>query len=421
MADIDYKKSASESIDQYNSRIATARAANTPAPTNTSSSDASTNFMSQLQSKLLGQSDIISSENTNLENKITEAISTVQKGATANAASITSQYDREKGYAQEAGQSQYTSALEAQRGFAQNTAGLKQLASDTDKQLKDLEMRKQELIMQGNATAAGKVADLQFQAIQFHQQAQQQVFSNLLGMANFGLQQQAHQDAMSQFNRQMAFEETQASGAIALQYGLTPRPGENLQSLYARAVTDMGKNSPAALDIQSKITDIALHKAQTSAALASARANQPLSALDLESLASAYNSAGSAILGQVNNASDQAHIITLANQQQNASYAQAALADFHNGISKADAIQRVLSNPSIINKAGAVQSVNATYQNVTNPKRSGSSQPSAAGLSGTFPGRLPTGGLAGVQPYQPPTETQIAQSRATFGTPLGGF
>jgi len=253
-------------------------------PTNKTSSN---EFMSQLQKRILGQSDIISSENTALEGKINEAIKSTKEGAAAGSQAITSAFDRQIGYAKEAGQQQLTGALESQRGFAQNTAALRQLNETTDKQLNDLEQRKQELILQNNSQAAGQIAQMQMQAIQFRQQAQQQVFSNLLGMANFQLSAQAQQQQQNQFESRMQFDEQSAMSNIALQYGIEANPGETLTSLYSRASKDMGVDSPAALAIKQAKSSIDRNNAEIARIRTDIANSGKVSSVDLSMLASA--------------------------------------------------------------------------------------------------------------------------------------
>lgn len=266
-------------------------------------------FMQQLQQKLLGQSDIISSESTNLENKIGEAIKSVQSSNQSSAAAVTSSFDRQIADAQKTGQQNLTSALEGQRGFAQNTAALTQLKDQTDKQVKDLEQRKQELIAQGNANAASQVAALQLQAIQFHQQAQQQVFSNLLGMANFEQTRSYNQAQIDAQNRSQNFQESSQKAQIALQYGINAGPNDTLQDIVNRAKPFASKKQQLQLDqIQSEIDK---NRAQTQQAISDAQANKTLDAANIDALAQAYIN-NPAVLSLVKNPNSAAAILNKA-------------------------------------------------------------------------------------------------------------
>lgn len=347
MAEIDYTKGANESIDQYNTRIATARAANGSAAPQT----ADTSFVTQLQEKLLGQSDLISSENTNLENKINEAISSVREGAKASTGAVESAYNREKGYAQERGATQFTRALEEQRGFATNTAALRQIQEDTNKELKDLEQRKQELILQGQAAAAGQISQLQLQAVQFRQQAQQQVFSNLLGMSNFGLQIQQQRQQEIQFNRQQSFQESSAISNVALTYGLDVRPGDTLQSITTRAMPFASKKQQLELaQMQANINKINAEIAQarqgsfdgisTSAIAAAARSNPAL----LGALASKNPQQALQVQGEIDKMEQVDVQQTIAEADKN-------------GYGMNKTIEAIQNDPLIMNKGEAIKQV----------------------------------------------------------------
>lgn len=303
-------------------------------------------FTEQLQAKLLGQSDIISSENTNLENKIQEAISSVKSSAASSAQAITSQYDREIGYQKEQGATAIQTAQEGQRGFAQNTAALQQLTDSTNKQLKDLEMRKQELILQGNAAAASKVADLQLQAIQFHQQAQQQVFSNLLGMANFGLQADAAKRQESQFNRQQQFQEDSAKATIALQYGVTLKPGDTIQDVIQRAMPFASQKQQ--LELKQMQSEIDKNRAQTAAAWADAQTGARITdPLNIDILARGGLNSGGASLALVKDPTTYSTVVNRMKSMQEEDVVSAVSGYINEGL----------------NKAAARRDANAAYQN----------------------------------------------------------
>lgn len=194
--DTNYFLQKGESNDAYNSRIAAYNASKN-APTASTGNDA---FMETLQNKLLGQADMISSSSTNLESKINEAIGGVQKAGEASRAALESSSNREIAFQKEQFAQDRTGVLESQRGFAVNQAALTQLDERTEKSLRDMEQRKQELILQGDAATASKISELQFKALEFQQQSQQNAFNNLLGLGQFaqglkGLQLQVKQEA----------------------------------------------------------------------------------------------------------------------------------------------------------------------------------------------------------------------------------
>ena len=167
-------------------------------------------FLAELQKQLLGTSGLISSGQSQLQDSITEAIGGVQKGQEASTARIESQFGREREF--QAGQfaQQRTAARESQRGFATNRAALQQMDERTEKSLRDLDQRKQELILAGESASAGRISELQFQALEFQQQAQQQAFNNLLGAGQLRTQQQQLQNQVKQEARLQSAQEIDA-------------------------------------------------------------------------------------------------------------------------------------------------------------------------------------------------------------------
>lgn len=431
--DTNYQVQPGESTAAYNTRVAAYNSSKngggTPQGNTTTLPGSDTSSAQQpvqssmtdtLIQKLLGQSDIISSQSTGLESKINDIISGVKSGETANEGALNLSYQGKEADAQKQGATALLGAQEGQRGFAVNQAALQQIQDQTKKSVNDLEMQKQQLILQGQASAAGQITQLQLQQLQFQQQAQQQVYSNLLGITGISQQKDAAATAAAQFQQQQKFQSTQAMGALATQYGLTPRPGESLDSLYARAATDMGVNSPAALAIKQAQSQIAANNAQTAESLAKANAAKPLTAIDLKSLASAYNSVGPAILGQISSANDQAAVIQQANADEIASYSTAAQSNFDNGIPKSALVQQVMGDQSIVNKNGAIQAINNVYGNNETPTKKASAQ-------GTYtPFQAPTLGTAGAAAFgsgiAPASADAVAALKKSLqGTAFGGF
>lgn len=198
-------------------------------------------FLDELQGRILGQADIISSGQTGLESKITEAISGIQKGQEAGAAKLESEAGRAITGVREAGTQQLTSAREAQRGFGVNRAALKQITEDTEKSVRDLEQRKQELILQGESNAASQISQMQIKAIEFQQNAQQQSFSNLMQAGTFQLQKSQEERLTEQFKSNLDFQKQKQDfdqrakiAGIAAEFGVDIEEGETLESIVAK-------------------------------------------------------------------------------------------------------------------------------------------------------------------------------------------
>lgn len=317
-----------------------AQAANANAVTGGAPS--TTDFMTQLQGQLLNQSGMISSSNTKLEDQINSAISSRQAAGTATDKGINASYAGQEQTAQQAGNAKMTAATEAQRGFAQNTAALQQLTDATNKQVNDLETQKQVALATADSATADKLSDLQVQAITFQQQAQQQTFSNLLGMANFGVNAQQAQTQQ----RSQDFQEQSAISNIATKYGLTVGPGETIQSIATKAAPFASKEEQQQIALAT--SQIQANQASTAKALADIQADKPLDAATLAGLGASWNNGGAAViqssvksLSQLGQVIKEAGNQTLQTQQSTLDQNKAA------GQSKADAVNSVVTNTKL--------------------------------------------------------------------------
>lgn len=298
-AAIDYTKGASESVPDYNARIAAARTAaggsgsGTPAapdPTGAGSSNTDA-FIKQLQATLLGQSGMVSSSDSSIEDTIQNAINGVNSANKSSDAAITSEADRNIGYQNDQNKTSETAFFEDRQGYATPTVAFANLREYNAKAIKDLDQRKNEAIMQGDATAAGKIADLQLQKLTFEQNAAQQTFSRLLQTGQFALSAQQNQDA----EKAQTFQENQATAAIALQYGLKVDPGDSLQDVVNKAMPLASQEEK--LKLQQVQSQIAANNATTAKALADAKQGASLDPASIAALAAAYRTpAGQAIV-----------------------------------------------------------------------------------------------------------------------------
>lgn len=351
-------------------------------------------FMAEVQSRLLN-SPVLSSQDTGIEEKFSQAQRAVERSTAAGSTRIANQFDREIAF--QSGQQGLAiqGQLEGRSGFGTNIVALRNLVETTDKQLNDLKTRKEELIMQNNAQGAAQVAQLEIQALQFKQQAQQQVFSNLLGLGSFGLQRgQLRQGAegleiqrnaqtiqKSQFDQKMKFDENMAMSSIALQYGLSVQPGETLQSLYSRATRDMGENSPAALAIKQVQSEINRNNAQIAQITQQMNdANETVSETDMSIIADAINanpSLAGGLLAGIDDPSKQAAILQLAGSRE---YVSAVNNMKSQGTSKAEARETFMNmeiSPSQL--ASALKSVDEIYGDVPETPRQKTNLPRIVG------------------------------------------
>lgn len=351
------------------------------APGSSSNPPAADPFVTAIQNKLMGQSDLISSANTGIEDKINSAIGGLKNSATLSDQATTLDFNRQIQDATDNGATAITQGRERQGGFATNVTALRELVQTTDKNLNDLESRKQSAILQNDSATASKISDLQMQALQFQQQAQQQTFSNLLGMANFGLSAQQQQTQKEQFDKSFGLQQDQAMSQIALQYGLKINPGETLQSLYSRATKDMGANSPAALAIRTAQSQITANNASAAKALSDAAANKPLDDASLTALGNQYLTNPQAVLGAVKTTEQLGQILQYAGKAQSNNVGIAIKQDKSVGISKASAVTKITNNQNLspTQQADAINQIESIYGSDSSQPLSDNTLPALAG------------------------------------------
>ncbi len=364
----------------------------TDAPITPAASSTQTDpFLAALQGSLLSQSSMISSDNSQIQNKISEAIGGVNQSNTSSNAATTLAYDRQEQQVKESGQATLTGALESQRGFATNTALIQHIQDTTDKNVKDLEMRKQELILQGNAAAAGKISDLQLQALQFQQKAQQDAFGNLLSLGGFMLQSAASNRAEAA----QTFTEKNAISDIALRYGLTVQPGDTIDSITTRAQPFASEAQK--LELDKTRAAITASNAQTQASIASANANRDLSTTEIDSMAQAAIK-NPAVLSLIKNPNAASQVINKMSDYQYSGYKDAATVNKQNGVSKVAAQASVQNDNTIsaTDKLTQLKAIDEVYG--TSTKESGSGYGPTTGPLADFlksrqlkPGQLPSG------------------------------
>lgn len=197
-----------------------------------------------LEAKVLGDSGMITSGDTGIDKVISGLEESRVEGLEASQTRIGLRAGREKEFATEQFAQQKTTARESQRGFAVNTAALAQLDERTEKSLRDLDQREQELLSQATETStqqAFQIAGLKFEALQFRQQAEQQAFTNLFNMGQLQLQDRAEDRLNKQFNqtfnlqkKQFEFTQEGKKADIATQFGVNIIEGESLADLIDR-------------------------------------------------------------------------------------------------------------------------------------------------------------------------------------------
>lgn len=320
---------------------------------------------------------MISSSNTGIDTKINEAIKGVQGAASNTDAATTLNFDRQIGYAQDAGQTSITGNLDSRSGFATNMVALRNLVSTTDKNVNDLESRKQELILQNDASSANKIAELQVQGLQFKQAAMQQVFTNLLGMGNFGLQV----GAANRAEEAQSFQEKQAISQIGLQFGVEVKPGDTIDTISSRAAPFASQEQQ--LKIAQMRSQINENNAQAAKAIADAKATGNAGTANIDVLATALLSplGGPAILSGIKDAGVQGAVIARAAEIQAKGITANVSTLQSSGMTKNQALANIKANPSYNSNAivlkQATDAVEAAYKNAPTAKSGSASTPTS--------------------------------------------
>lgn len=152
---------------------------NTPAP---GAQDAA--IVSALQSSMLDNADLVSSGDSGVESAINGAISNIRGSQQASANRIENQAADQSRNIQRSGLIAQTDAVEGRRGFATQTAVLRNIMNTTNQELKDLDTRKQDLLLQGESEAASQISSLQIRSLELAQTAKQNAVNNMIGLTN---------------------------------------------------------------------------------------------------------------------------------------------------------------------------------------------------------------------------------------------
>lgn len=145
---------------------------------------------SALEKTLLANAELISSSNSGIENAIGRAIQGIRGSQEASASRINNDINQQQQSVLRTGLIQQTDMAEGRRGFATQTAVLRNILDTTNDDLKQLETRRQDLLASGEAEAASQIAQMQVSSIQMAQQAKQNAIQNMIGLSNQLFQQQ---------------------------------------------------------------------------------------------------------------------------------------------------------------------------------------------------------------------------------------
>lgn len=348
----------------------------------TKDNQTSDSFLSQLQSKLMSSAGMVSSDNTALEQNISDIVGNLKKSNAAGDEATTIDYNRQEDAARLKGTNDVTSFQEASRGYSTNTAVLSQINDQTDKTLKDLDLRKKEAILNNDSATAGKIADLQIQALSMRQAANQKTFDNLLSMGNFGLNMQKQKDELAFQQKNQSFAESQAISTIALKYGIKVQAGDTLASISAKAAPF------ASAEEKAQMAEMAAKTNEANANAAKAlKGETVLDPLTIATLAKSANNNPS-VLNLMDVPTRTKVLAQMEKDSEPRAYSSdelstAASQAKDSGTPLASAKAAIASNPQVLNKQAAYAALDAAYGPQPKPK-------STLDQFGDFMGKLMT-------------------------------
>lgn len=191
--------------------------------------------MSAVEKTLFASADLVSSGDSGLESAIQSSIQAINKGNEASANRINNTFNDLEQSAIRTGVSSTVNATEGRRGFATQTAVLKNIIDTTNEELKGLRTQREELLLAGEAEKASKISELMVKQAESRQQALQQSFSNMLQLGQFQQGNQQLQLQRDQFKQQVKrdiFDQNQAK----LQNGI-----QMLQLAYERSDSEFSR------------------------------------------------------------------------------------------------------------------------------------------------------------------------------------
>ena len=267
-------------------------------------------IVTALQDRLTAQSEAVSSASSGVEKAISGAIESTREGTRFESARIESEFGRAIGFEAGTGRDRVQNFVESRGGFATQLTGLRRLVETTDKNLNDLEQRKQELILQNNSLGAAKISELQIKELEFKQKSEQQVFENLLAESSFGLQAATFEEGKKQFDLtfehegekfqlqkdQQSFTEQSAIGAIALEFGLQAKENDTISDIINRAQATGIVDERRAAELRQIEASINASNAQAAKALRKDPSERAFDPLTAEILAKAYISGDTTFL-----------------------------------------------------------------------------------------------------------------------------
>ena len=208
-------------------------------------------LMQQLIQKQLGGSGLVSSATSPLDSVLAGAVSAQEKQGAAREAQINLDYQDAVKLSTDRASYELSAGRAAGSGGVLNLAALNELTGRTDSTLKDLEKQKQQALLNNDSATATAVTNLQIKAVEFQQEANQKIFSQILQLGQYGIQQKNQEIAQ----KAAADEHTKIIGDLITE---NPQAGISPTDSIDQAYTKIGKNpnSPDALLKKAQIAKI---------------------------------------------------------------------------------------------------------------------------------------------------------------------
>lgn len=217
-------------------------------------------LLSELTDRLMGQSDIVRSGTDRIEDAFEEARQEVRTAYDATQEKTESEFASLREEVESKARQETQTFKESRRGFATNTALLKDMRETHDKKINELSKQEQQAYAQGRADQAERLADLKLKEIEFEQEAEQQIFNNMLQEMTVGFElDQRERDVqrldmerqkLLQDQSRINVEEKMFMTELASQHGVSVDDDDDFNTLTKKiSEKDLTKREQLELDV----------------------------------------------------------------------------------------------------------------------------------------------------------------------------
>jgi hypothetical protein len=261
-----------------------------PAPTGGATPEVGDDpLLKSLTDRVMGQADIVRSGTDRISDAFETAREEIIEGKESTKEATGLQFEALRDTAEDVSRTEQQAFTESRRGFATNTAVLRDLKDSAQKRIDDLTKMEQEAYAKGNAEAAEKLASLRLQEIEYTMDAEQQIYNNMIQEMTLGLQLKEGQrsEQRLQMERQqllqdevrIATEKRMFMAQISSQHGVSLEEGDTLESLLTRvSEKDLSPREQAEIDLlyaQIRTQETQNQRYQQEIAIAQRMASEP--------------------------------------------------------------------------------------------------------------------------------------------------